>query len=154
RAAIRVLGCAAGILRSKTARRRDRRRHLILCHPLCLRPARDGAPAACQLCAAAVAVARERGGDRLHRAAPGAELWGAERDYARHRGRRAAPGGKRLTRWRLKTPSRQGVTELAYIVAGGTSQPVRFDSPPSLSKVWPRLGGLGLSGVTVTCLQV
>jgi len=42
----------------------------------------------------------------------------------------------------------------AHIVAGGTSQPVRFASPPSLPKMWPRFGRAWLSGVTVTCLQV
>jgi hypothetical protein len=41
-----------------------------------------------------------------------------------------------------------------YIDGGGKSQPVRFDKPLSLWKVCPRLGGFGLSGVTVTLLQV
>src|SRR5215471_9213602 len=41
-----------------------------------------------------------------------------------------------------------------YIVGGATSQPVTFDKPSSLSKVWPRLGKLCSSGVTVTWRHV
>jgi hypothetical protein len=38
----------------------------------------------------------------------------------------------------------------AYIDGADTSQPTRFRSPPSLSNVWPTLGAVWFSGVTVT----
>ena len=71
--------------------RRDRRGHLVLGHPLCLRSARHAPAAAVDLCPAAGTFAGY--GDRIgpSGASPGAHSSGTARDLAGYRGRRGAP---------------------------------------------------------------
>ncbi len=68
-----------------------RRRDLLVGDPVRVRPARDGTAAARHLCAAGVAAARHRGGDRGRGAGAGAVGRRGGRGHAGDRRRRAAP---------------------------------------------------------------
>src|SRR5215210_8514460 len=85
------LGGDPGRRRPGRAARGRRRGHLLVGHPLHLRPARDGAPRARDLRADGVAAAGHGDRDRRYRAGAGPLAGGGARRGARHRGGRRPP---------------------------------------------------------------